>query len=841
MFYSADILGKRTPLGLVWLAANGNRLARGQILGANIETTCKQIIHNVPFSLRTHAILVNGVVVLYNKQSSLLLDDSRAMLRRVTTLSSSTDTQTDAVTDPQLARYADITLPETNMMMMGGGGGQEEEEEDMKMMVMRMMMMMEEGEGGGSYLNADELFPFSFDDINHPLNQQQQQQGKMGNKSKDRKNNKRIKGDSGNNNQTPALLFNIINNTNQDDELPLFYMPSIPDSSQAAPSGFTFLPRHHQNNNNKRFLHGNPSDYYYHQDDDADPSMLMNMMVDDGGVGGYMDPYPYNNVGGGGDEVFDAPPPDVLFDEMFDDYHTIMNVNGDGTGDGKKKKDRDGEDQGEDGNGVNNNNKPTTPNNNNNKPSTQRVQQGKTRRAVWDDDGIDIPTEVYRYWLSEQHHKTITKPSLKERLSRSPQYFAQRREEMQKEARQGLALEQHLIMLCSPYYPATLEEGIVYGIDTLQASPWMQEHWYHRIACVPQLMDAIKAYKERGGALKKKMKKRKATDDGEDEEEGENINRDGENPWADDYYHQQQDGGSGNPDMMMAMMMNQYDDYGNDDYNANPFHSLAADHNRSSPPGSSDNIEMERMRAALHNIGSPGDFAALLYSGGGGGGGGGSGNVVGGGKGRRSSLLRRESEGMLSDRSSEGKRSGGGGDGSGGRGGRGDGGGGGGDGVGGGMGDPWTDFGDGLLPTVGEDQAYGYGIGGGSGGGFELLEESARDTQPTLPLSAGGVGGGGLVMASEMNRFAMVMKAQFERKAQEEEEDEEGGGGTEVGLLSLLKNIGLSRRDAALAFAHFLSAVNQEYIEAEQNKGYGEIMMRPGKKMKRMMMVGKGS
>jgi hypothetical protein len=837
MFYSADILGKRTPLGLVWLAANGNRLARGQILGANIETTCKQIIHNVPFSLRTHAILVNGVVVLYNKQSSLLLDDSRAMLRRVTTLSSSTDTHTDAVTDPQLARYADITLPETYMIMMGGEVGQEEEEEDMKMMVMRMMMM-EEGEGGGSYLNADELFPFSFDDINHPLNKQQQQQGKMGNMSKG-KNNKRRKGGGGNdNNETPALLFNIINNNNnrnQDDELPLFYMPSIPDGSQPAPSAFTFLPRHPYNNNNNLFLHGDPSDYYY-QDDDADPMMMMNMMMDDGGGGGGgdMDPYPYTNVGGGGDEMFDAPPPDVMFDEMYNDYHTIMNVNGDSTGDGKKKKNRDGDDQGEDG--VNNN-KPATPNNNNsNKLSMQRVQQGKTRRAVWDDDGIDIPTEVYRYWLSEQHHKTITNPSLKERVSRNPQYFAQRREEMQKEARQGLALEQQLTMLCSPYYPATLEESIEYGIDTSQASPWMQEYWYHRIACVPQLMDTIKAYKERGGALKKR---RKATDDGEDEEEGKNINRDGENPWADDsyhQYHQQQDGRSGNPDMMMAMMMNQYDDYGNDDYNANPFHSLAADHNRSSPPGSSDNIEMERMRAALHNIGSPGDFAALLYSGGGGGGGSGNVGGGGGGKGRRSSLLRRESEGMLSDRSSEGKRSGGGEDGSGGRGGRGDGGGGG-DGGGDGMGDPWTDFGDGLLPTVGEDQAYGYGIGSGSGGGFELLEESARDTQPTLPLSAGGVGGGVLVMASEMNRFAMVMKAQFERKAQEEEEGGDGGDGIEVGLLSLVKNIGLSRRDAALAFAHFLSAVNQEYIEAEQNKGYGEIVMRPGKKMKMMMVV----
>lgn len=39
MFYSNDLLGKRSPMGAVWIAAHGKRLKRARILSVNITET----------------------------------------------------------------------------------------------------------------------------------------------------------------------------------------------------------------------------------------------------------------------------------------------------------------------------------------------------------------------------------------------------------------------------------------------------------------------------------------------------------------------------------------------------------------------------------------------------------------------------------------------------------------------------------------------------------------------------------------------------------------------------------------------------------------------------------
>jgi hypothetical protein len=39
MFYSTDLLKKKTALGQIWLAANGKKLNRGKILNISIGKT----------------------------------------------------------------------------------------------------------------------------------------------------------------------------------------------------------------------------------------------------------------------------------------------------------------------------------------------------------------------------------------------------------------------------------------------------------------------------------------------------------------------------------------------------------------------------------------------------------------------------------------------------------------------------------------------------------------------------------------------------------------------------------------------------------------------------------
>eukprot|EP00878_Enallax_costatus_P006154 GHUV01006450.1.p1 GENE.GHUV01006450.1~~GHUV01006450.1.p1 ORF type:complete len:677 (+),score=272.17 GHUV01006450.1:324-2354(+) len=84
MFYSHDLLGRKTPLGAIWTLAHGRKLSKGKIISINLREICQEILQpGVPHSLRLQGILIGGVVIVYNKQQSYLLEDLQDMMRRV--------------------------------------------------------------------------------------------------------------------------------------------------------------------------------------------------------------------------------------------------------------------------------------------------------------------------------------------------------------------------------------------------------------------------------------------------------------------------------------------------------------------------------------------------------------------------------------------------------------------------------------------------------------------------------------------------------------------------------------------------------------------------------------
>ncbi|KAI8467007.1 MAG: Rec8 like protein-domain-containing protein, partial [Monoraphidium minutum] len=85
MFYSHEILGSKSPLGMIWaLAHGGKKMSKNKILGADLKELCSSILHpNVPFALRLQGILVNGIVCVYEKKQIYLLRDLLDMRKRV--------------------------------------------------------------------------------------------------------------------------------------------------------------------------------------------------------------------------------------------------------------------------------------------------------------------------------------------------------------------------------------------------------------------------------------------------------------------------------------------------------------------------------------------------------------------------------------------------------------------------------------------------------------------------------------------------------------------------------------------------------------------------------------
>uniref|UniRef100_A0A383WID4 Rad21/Rec8-like protein N-terminal domain-containing protein n=1 Tax=Tetradesmus obliquus TaxID=3088 RepID=A0A383WID4_TETOB len=84
MFYSHDLLGRKTPLGAIWKLAHGSKLSKGKIISINLREICQEILQpGVPHSLRLDAILIGGLVIVFNKQQAYLLEDLQEMMRKV--------------------------------------------------------------------------------------------------------------------------------------------------------------------------------------------------------------------------------------------------------------------------------------------------------------------------------------------------------------------------------------------------------------------------------------------------------------------------------------------------------------------------------------------------------------------------------------------------------------------------------------------------------------------------------------------------------------------------------------------------------------------------------------
>jgi hypothetical protein len=70
MFYSTQILAKKGPLGLVWIAAHlDGRLKRQQITSASIDDSVETLLHpEAPLALRLSGQLLLGVVRIYQRK-----------------------------------------------------------------------------------------------------------------------------------------------------------------------------------------------------------------------------------------------------------------------------------------------------------------------------------------------------------------------------------------------------------------------------------------------------------------------------------------------------------------------------------------------------------------------------------------------------------------------------------------------------------------------------------------------------------------------------------------------------------------------------------------------------
>jgi len=70
MFYSTQILAKKGPLGLVWIAAHlDGRLKRQQINSASIDESVETLLHpEAPLALRLSGQLLLGVVRIYQRK-----------------------------------------------------------------------------------------------------------------------------------------------------------------------------------------------------------------------------------------------------------------------------------------------------------------------------------------------------------------------------------------------------------------------------------------------------------------------------------------------------------------------------------------------------------------------------------------------------------------------------------------------------------------------------------------------------------------------------------------------------------------------------------------------------
>ncbi len=80
MFFSAQLLSRKSPLGIVWLASHsdGKKLKRTQLSEFSIINSCDSIINpEAPLALRLSGQLLLGVVRIYSRKLAFLETDAR--------------------------------------------------------------------------------------------------------------------------------------------------------------------------------------------------------------------------------------------------------------------------------------------------------------------------------------------------------------------------------------------------------------------------------------------------------------------------------------------------------------------------------------------------------------------------------------------------------------------------------------------------------------------------------------------------------------------------------------------------------------------------------------------
>eukprot|EP00899_Mesostigma_viride_P021334 jgi/Mesvir1/29201/Mv08095-RA.1 len=86
MFYSADLLAKKSPLGKLWIAATlkSNKLNRKNVASVNLVKTAEMLKEPpVPLALRLSGILMGGLVVVFKEQMRYLHEDASAFLVKI--------------------------------------------------------------------------------------------------------------------------------------------------------------------------------------------------------------------------------------------------------------------------------------------------------------------------------------------------------------------------------------------------------------------------------------------------------------------------------------------------------------------------------------------------------------------------------------------------------------------------------------------------------------------------------------------------------------------------------------------------------------------------------------
>ncbi|XP_077214350.1 rad21/Rec8-like family protein isoform X2 [Tasmannia lanceolata] len=122
MFYSRQLLARKTPLGQIWMAATMHaKLNRKKLVKIDLIKICEEILNPmVPMALRLSGILMGGVVIVYERKVKLLYDDVTRLMVEINE-AWKVKTEGDPTVFPKgktHARYEAVTLPANEEMMM---------------------------------------------------------------------------------------------------------------------------------------------------------------------------------------------------------------------------------------------------------------------------------------------------------------------------------------------------------------------------------------------------------------------------------------------------------------------------------------------------------------------------------------------------------------------------------------------------------------------------------------------------------------------------------------------------------------------------------------------------